>query len=381
MVDNLINTSFPALLLFTVFAFSVFVQLIYLWLVFNKVGLKRNLILPDERRGNPEPVSVVICAHNEFLHLRDNLPSILHQDYPEYEVLVVNHFSDDDTPYLLRKLQEQYPHLHVVTIEEELNFFTGKKFPLSIGIKSARYDRILLTDADCRPVSDQWIRWMSSGFDQRKEIVLGYGRYRYNKGLLNALIRFDTLHIALQYLGFALAGRPYMGIGRNLAYSKGLFFRNNGFISHYRIRSGDDDLFVNRVAVGSNTAVILHESSFTESEPKRTFGKWITQKRRHLSTATWYRPAHRFLLGFYVLTSILFYLTGITLLSLVWSLFPVLALFMVRIASQFIVFYLSMRRLGERDLLPFLPVMELTLIVLNGSMALANLWKKPVKWR
>ena len=211
MVDNLINTSFPALLLFTVFAFSVFVQLIYLWLVFNKVGLKRNLILPDERRGNPEPVSVVICAHNEFLHLRDNLPSILHQDYPEYEVLVVNHFSDDDTPYLLRKLQEQYPHLHVVTIEEELNFFTGKKFPLSIGIKSARYDRILLTDADCRPVSDQWIRWMSSGFDQRKEIVLGYGRYRYNKGLLNALIRFDTLHIALQYLGFALAGRPYMG--------------------------------------------------------------------------------------------------------------------------------------------------------------------------
>ncbi len=381
MVDNLINTSFPALLLFSVYIFTVFIQLMYLWLVFNKVSLKKHLETADTRTNTVEPVSVVICAHNEFGHLRENLPFILEQEYPEYEVLVVNHFSDDDTPYLLRTLQEQYPNLRVITIEEELNFFTGKKFPLSIGIKSARYDRILLTDADCRPVSGQWIRQMSAGFGQGKEIVLGYGRYRHYKGLLNALIRFDTIHIALQYLGFSLTGRPYMGIGRNLAYSKRLFFRNNGFISHYRIRSGDDDLFINRVAAGANTAVVLQENSFTESEPKRSFGKWITQKRRHLSTATWYRPVHRFLLGFYVLTSILFYVTGITMLTLAWSLLPVLTLFFLRIASQFIVFYRSMRRFGERDLLPFLPFLELTLIVLNGSMAMANLWKKPVKWK
>lgn len=381
MVDNLINTSFPALLLFTVFGFSVLIQLLYFWLVFNKVSLKKYLESPGARTNSLEPVSVVICAHNEFSHLRDNLPFILEQDFPEYEVLVVNHFSDDDTPYLLQTLREQYPNLRVITIEEELNFFTGKKFPLSIGIKSARYNRILLTDADCRPVSGQWIRQMSAGFDQGKEIVLGYGRHRHYKGLLNALIRFDTIHIAMQYLGFSLAGQPYMGVGRNLAYSKDLFFRNNGFIPHYRIRSGDDDLFINRVATGANTSVALHENSFTESEPKRSFGKWITQKRRHLSTATWYRPVHRFLLGFYILTSVLFYLTGITMLSFVWSVVPVLSLFIFRLASQFIVFYRSMRRLGERDLLPFLPVLELTLIVLNGSMAMANLWKQPVKWK
>jgi cellulose synthase/poly-beta-1,6-N-acetylglucosamine synthase-like glycosyltransferase len=343
-------------------------------------GFKQRYPVQSGATG-PAPVSVVICAHNESHHLKENLPLILGQDYPEYEVVVVDHSSDDDTHYLLRSFREQYPHLKVVTIREDLNFFTGKKFPLSIGIKSAQYEHVLLTDADCRPASGNWLSLMQSAFSKEKEIVLGYSPYTKQKGLLNRLIRFDTLHIAMQYLGFALAGIPYMGVGRNLAYKKQLFYRNNGFIAHYRIKSGDDDLFINRVAKDRNTTVMLHPDGFTFSDPKKTSGEWFTQKRRHLSTATFYRLHHKILLGLYSLTTILFYALFIILVSLQWSTIPVIALFVLRLASQYAVFARSASKLREKDLAVMVPVYEFILLVINSGCSLANLLRKPVRWK
>jgi cellulose synthase/poly-beta-1,6-N-acetylglucosamine synthase-like glycosyltransferase len=381
MIENLINTQFIPLLLLATLGLFILIQLLFYWLLFNRLGAKKVKPGKPGHDNVQKPVSVVICAHNEYHNLKDNLPLILQQDYPIFEVLVVNHASDDDTPYLLRSLQEQYSHLNVVTITEDLNFFTGKKFPLSIGIKSAKYDLVLLTDADCRPVSGNWISRMQSAFVPGREIVLGYSPYNRYRGFLNKLIRFDTMHIAIQYLTYAERGFPYMGVGRNLAYRKQLFYKHNGFIAHYRIRSGDDDLFINRVARGSNTAVMIHPDSYTLTEPCKTFGKWITQKRRHLSTGLLYKTRHRFLLGIYTLSSISVYLLSILLVSLQWSLIPVLSLFVLRLVSQYFVFSRGARRLNEVDLAPFVPVFELIIILLNLGLAIANLVKKPVRWK
>ncbi len=381
MIDNLLNTQFFPLLLFIIFGSAVLLQLIYYWFIFNRLASFRQRNPVQGRPSGSVPVSVVICAHNESRHLKENLPLILEQEYPKYEVVVVDHSSDDDTHYLLRNLREQFPHLKVVTIKEDLNFFTGKKFPLSIGIKSAQYEHVILTDADCKPASSHWLWLMQSAFTKEKEIVLGYSPYTTERGFLNRLIRFDTLHIAMQYLGFALAGIPYMGVGRNLAYKKQLFYRNKGFISHYRIRSGDDDLFINRVAKGGNTTVMLHPEGFTYSEPKKSSGDWFTQKRRHLSTATFYRTHHKILLGLYSLTTILFYALFIILVSLQWSTIPVIVLFVLRLASQYAVFARSASKLHEKDLAGMVPVYEFILLMINSGCSLANLLRKPVRWK
>jgi hypothetical protein len=222
---------------------------------------------------------------------------------------------------------------------------------------------------------------MQSAYSSSTEIVLGYGPYNRSKGLVNKLIRFDTAHIATQYLSFALAGIPYMGVGRNLSYVKPLFYRNNGFISHYRIRSGDDDLFINRVANRRNISIMTDPGSYTFSDPKQTFGKWITQKKRHLSTATHYRFIHKFLLGIYSLSLILFYLLTILLLGLNISIFPVTGLFVLRAVTQYIIMAKCMRQLGEKDLVPFVPVYELILLLLNTGTMISNIFRKPVRWK
>jgi cellulose synthase/poly-beta-1,6-N-acetylglucosamine synthase-like glycosyltransferase len=368
----------PLLLaLFIVFASCFILQMAFLWGILFRLKKGKDAVLPEEEPG----VSVVICAHNEYLNLQEKLPLILAQDYPEFEVIVVNHASDDDTGFLLTGLSDHYPQLKIVDIQADRNFFTGKKFPLSIGIKSAKYDKVLLTDADCRPAGIQWIRSMASAFRDKKEIVLGYGAYEKLPGFLNKMIRFDVATIAMQYLSYALSGIPYMGVGRNLAYRKSLFYRSNGFISHYRIRSGDDDLFINRVARKRNTTVMLNPDAFTFSNPKRTLGKWITQKKRHFSTATYYRPVHKFLLGLWSLTQALFWASLVALLSLQFAWIFVLGILGLMLVSRYVVYGRWLCRLQEKDLVWLLPVLELLMLLLNGGILLSNLVKKPARWK
>lgn len=381
MFENLLNTHFVPLFLLILLGIVFLIQMGYYWLMFSRLWRHK-----EGRRGvvvsnSKQPVSVVICAHNACHLLKENLPLILEQDYPDFEVVVVNHSSDDDTGYLLNNLEEKYPQLTSVNIKEDLNFFSGKKFPLSIGIKSAKHDLVLLTDADCRPQSKSWINQMQSAFIPKVDIVLGYGPYKHEGGLLNKLIRFDTAHIAIQYLSSALAGIPYMGVGRNLAYRKQLFFKNKGFIAHYRIKSGDDDLFINRVAKRANTTIMVNPESYVLSDPKETLGDWITQKRRHLSTSTYYKTGHKFLLGLYAFSTVLFYALFILMLSLNWSAAAVLLLVALRLGSQYLVFAGCLKRLREHDLIYLVPFYELLIILMNGGMMVANLIKKPVRWK
>jgi glycosyltransferase involved in cell wall biosynthesis len=377
MIDCLFNTQTLPLALLGLFVFSVLLHEAFYWLGFFRLARKGAAGLPETCPG----VSVVICAHNEYHHLKETLPAILEQDHPDFEVLVVNHSSDDDTAFLLQRLEEQYPCLKTINISQDLNFFTGKKFPLSIGIKSARHDMVLLTDADCKPSSRMWIRHMQSAYRPDTEVVLGYGPYSRAAGLLNKLIRFDTAHIAIQYLSYALAGIAYMGVGRNLSYLKRLFYSNQGFISHYRISSGDDDLFINRVAKRSNTAIMVHPDSYTFSDPKNSAGSWITQKRRHFSTNHLYRFHHRLLLGAYAASLFTFYTLLILLPALNWSVIPVLALFVLRMITQYIVFAGCFRRLNERDLIPLIPLYEILLLLVNAGVFISNVIRKPSRWK
>ena len=377
MLDRLVNLDTIPLVLLIIFSCFFLIQIAYYLIFFLRFAAFKGHAPAQAKTG----VSVVICAHNEYYNLRANLPLILEQDYPEFEVLVVNHASDDETSYLLSDLQRAYPRLKSIEIQENLNFFSGKKFPLAIGIKSAKYDKILLTDADCKPASPNWITNMQSAYSNGIKIVLGYSPYNRSKGLLNKLIRFDTAHVATQYLSYALAGLPYMGVGRNLSYLKSVFYDNKGFIPHYSIRSGDDDLFINMVAKKSNTAVEIHPGSFTISEPKKTFGHWITQKRRHITTARHYRFIHKFLLGSYSYILFCYYFLFALMLAMNYSIFPVIGLFVLRLAVQYMILSRCFRKLNEKDLILFIPLLEIVLLLLNTGISITNFFRRPTKWK
>jgi len=330
---------------------------------------------------NEEAVSIVIVARNEYLNLKRFLPKILNQNYPDFEVVLVNHSSTDDTNFLIKELQQEFPQLKYVEIKQDINFFQGKKFPLSMGIKSAKNDLLLFTDADCSPDSENWISEMVLAYKEDTEIVLSYGAYKTESGFLNKIIRYDTIRVAIAYLSFAKWRIPYMGVGRNLSYRKELFYKQKGFMSHYKIASGDDDLFVNKAATRRNCEIILNEKSKTISIPENNFSNWINQKRRHLSTGTNYKNVHLLLLGILELSTILFYILGIT--TLILSPFNIIALSLlsIRTALMLIIFKKFMIITNERKLLLLLPLLEIIIITLMPILNLSNLLIKQRKWK
>ena len=277
-------------------AIAVLVQLYYVWLVFGKLAFYKSL---DSPKPSPEPVSIIIAARNEYENLQKNLPAILEQDYPNFEVVVVNDCSWDESQKLLEGMQQQYPHLKVSQLIEQEKYPTGKKFALTIGIKAAANELLLFTDADCRPAGNQWLKLMQQKFISGKDIVLGYSPYSKSNSLLNLYIRFETLMTAMFYFSAAILQNTFMGVGRNLAYRKSTFFKHKGFASHQHILSGDDDLFVNQAATPYNVAIQLHPESFVYTEPKTSFETYARQKRRHMSTGKYYKPGHKRFLGMY----------------------------------------------------------------------------------
>jgi poly-beta-1,6-N-acetyl-D-glucosamine synthase len=335
------------IVLFILFCSAAAVQFFYyLWFY-----LAPALFRQSARSSTTPSVSVIICARNEAVNLGNFLPSVLEQDYPGFEVIVVNDCSEDNSDDVLGKFLTMYPNLRISSITKDPKFTHNKKFAQFIGIRAASNDILLFTDADCHPESSKWISNMVSCFTDGTEFVLGYGGFTAEKGLLNSYIRYDCMFIAMQYLGMAIRGIPYMGVGRNLAYRKEVFFRNKGFGAHNHIISGDDDLFVNANASRLNTRVKFGPESHTRSVPAATTGEWVKQKHRHLTTAKFYKLRDRLLLSLEPFSRMIFYTIFIILISFLYLWPYLLAVFGLRLVAQVIVFELMARKLNEKRIL------------------------------
>ena len=370
-----------------IFVLAWIIQMIYHWILFRRLAFYKK----QEKSCSYEPVSVIVCARDAYEYLLDIIPVLLKQDYPEYEVVIVNDCSQDQTEEYLKDLARNNPKINLVNLTQNLNFFQGKKFPLSMGIKSARHDLLLLTDADCVPSTDQWIKEMVKTYDKNTEIVVAYGPYFERKGLLNKLIRFDTLYIAMQYLSLALAKKPYMGVGRNLSYRKSTFMNNKGFTSHYNIPSGDDDLFISQVANKRNTNVYIDSVNRVESEPKRTWRTWIRQKRRHYSTGVKYKPQTNRILGLLLGSRLAYYPTLVALFFMPQAFnisfgeiyyFAIIGFFaLIHYITQFIIYHKSAKQLGERHLgLIFTPIYDCFFMIFTTILGVWSTFFKPKGW-
>ncbi|MGB3075594.1 MAG: glycosyltransferase [Chitinophagales bacterium] len=344
--------------LFILFISVVVVQLLFLLILFRSLAVYKS-----PKQAEWPPVTVIICARNEAVRLEKNLPLIMEQEYPDFEVVVVNDNSRDDSELLLMRMSAKYPRLVVRTITQESNIMQGKKYPLTVGIRAAKNEVVLLTDADCTPTGKKWIQSMAAVFNTQTQIVLGYAPYRKYNGFINKFIRYETFMTALCYLSFALARMPYMGVGRNLSYRKRIFFDNNVFPKHPHLISGDDDLLINKAATASNTIVQIEKDSFMFSEPKKSWDEYWEQKRRHVSTGKYYRFGHMMLLGLFSVTHLLFYCLFLMVVMYSSYLPEALILFSFRFLSQAIIFRAWMKKLGEEDLSWYFPVMDILFLI------------------
>jgi glycosyltransferase involved in cell wall biosynthesis len=364
-------------LLYT-FIVTVSIQCVYYLFIFSKFAFAKD----NHPSLKNIPVSVIVCAKNEAKNLTRLIPKLIEQKYKQFEIVLINDSSSDNTLEVMDSFKKICTNIKVVNIVNNEAFWGNKKYALTLGIKAASYDFLLFTDADCVPKSKHWITSMCSHFTNDKTIIIGYGAYaKKQKSVLNKLIRYETLLTAIQYFSYAKIGLPYMAVGRNLAYRKDVFFKANGFIRHLKIRSGDDDLFVNEVATSKNTNICFAKDSFTISKPKITLKEWFNQKRRHVSTSKYYKLKHKILLALFYGSQLFFWLLAITLLVVAFKPLIVITLIVIRMLFQYVIIAYSAKKLDETDLILPSTFLEFFLIVSQFYIFITNLISKPPHWK
>ena len=418
--------------MFWLYVAATLVQLALWWWIFRRLGIGYRVLVisraqcpvsntqhptsntqhptPDTQYPIPNtqyPITIIICARNEAENLRRYLPTVLAQEYPgDWEVIVVDDASEDETPAVLQFFLEKNPRLRVVRVFEKKHL--GKKHALAQGIAAAKFDNLLLTDADCEPASPHWLAHMAAALAEKPEteIVLGYGpvcppkeqrRVRVNPtpspspekegrrdivaahstspllfgggvgGGVESWSRFETAHTAIQYLSFALTGMPYMGVGRNLAFKKQVYERVGGFAAHLDLPSGDDDLLVNAAAHSKNVAICLHPESFVFSESKKTWREWARQKHRHLTAGQRYCRAHQAILTLVSASHVLHYFLFAVLL-VGSGMVSVVLLFFLRSLSVLFLYWKILPKLRESNLLSRVPIYDALLAAYYGAL-------------
>lgn len=368
----------PALLYYLLLLFGLTIGLQIIYQLIFMLGLSRK-----DHTTEPQllPVSVVVCAHDEEQNLKVLIPALLEQDHSLFEVIIVNDRSNDATFDMLLAEASRDHRLRMVHVNRTPPHVDNKKYALTLGIKAARYEWILLADADCVPTSKSWISTMSAAFHEQTNFVLGYSPYQKLPGFLNKVIRFEALVTAIQYVSFALLKMPYMGVGRNMAYRRSRFLEGKGFNNILNIIGGDDDLYVNQNASGKDTAVCVDRAAHMVSVPKLTWGEFYRQKIRHLSVGKRYKAIHKLVLGIFHATWILSWILGITLLALQYEWTLVASLLALRLAGWILTCSIASKRLSTRFELWLVPVLDFIYAfcyLVAGVRALAT---KRIQWK
>ena len=315
----------------------------------NQKSRKGSLAYTDQL----PPLSIILSAHDEAHHLQELLPLLLKQDYPKFEVIVINDASTDNTEEVLKTFEAKYPNLYHSFTPSTARYISRKKLSLTLGIKASKYDWLVFTELDCRPSGDQWLRTLARNFTDDTDIVLGYSGYAHHKGFQLANLSFNNLLLSARYLCMALAGRPYMGCGRNLAYRKELFYRNHGFSQQLNLKRGEDDLFINQAATSKNTRVETSSQATMRIEP-HTLRQHMTVRNDYHASARYFKGNQRAIWSFetgiqfffllYIMAGLL-----VSLLTHQWILAGIFAfIWLLKTTIQIALFRRTARTLGEQ---------------------------------
>lgn len=357
-----------SLVIVVVFALITFIELLYYYVLYARFAFRKRQPAPEVTLDSP-PVSVILVVKDAAAVLLKTLPRLLNQHYPHFELVIVNDNSKDDTKLLLLEYQQQYDNIHIVNLDSAVTSIRGNKYALSIGIRCAKYENMIFTDAECAPSSVHWLEHMASQFSDTQHIVLGYSTYMKRNNPINRMLHFDTMLSALQYFSLALVHSTYRGDHKNIGYTKTLFYKQRGFASHNHLVYGDEDIFISKAASRKNTAVVYDPDSYTVLQRQAYYKYWVHHKEGLYYTRKHNTAKNRFFLNFYGILNPLFYLALVLAILATYNqivmLAIVLGITLVRIISLYLVFGFAAKRLNEKQTIPALLFYDLLFAFLN----------------
>jgi glycosyltransferase involved in cell wall biosynthesis len=336
----------------------------------------------DNVEGRNEGISVILVLHDNHYYIENTLPLLLRQDYELFEVIVVYVGNNNDFAETLEGLAVAEPHFVTTRIKQTPLHVISNKMALNVGIKAARYDNILVTTPDARPVSARWLSLMAKGF-QKGEIVLGYAGIEKRKGFADKVIRSSRMFSSLLYITAAIRRKPYRGTIQNMGFAKRLYFDHKGF-GHLNLNIGEEDLFMQQLFTKDNYTIVMHPRATVRQTRWGGLGWWFGQCRLANHAYPFYPWRARTFIEWEAGSRLLFFVAALVAIILMPFEVKIAAGALVLLRFVIVVWQMSRvaRRLGEKSLMPLYfindllePVWEIVVVLSRKIKPIREIWR------
>lgn len=356
-----------ALAVLSAFALVTVIQLIYYFLIYGKFTFHRKKSAVSFKEV---PMSVVVVVRDNASQILQSLPKLLSQQYPAFEIVVVNDRSpDENTLFTIKEYSNRYPNIKFVDLSEAVSTSKGRKMAVSFGIKCATYENILVTSPDCEPSSVHWLSAMAANFQGQKKVVVGYSTYARRRTPYNAFLRYDNVVGAVQYFSHVLRNATYRADFNNIAFLRQLFYNQKGFTSFNHLEWGEEDIFVHRISGGDNTSVEYSPESMIVQNNIPSYGYWRSHKISLYYTRKFNSTRNRFSLSMFDATNMLFYvlltLSVVSAIHVPTFLYAAIGVAVVRVVGLYVSVGISAAKLCEKQIIPLILPFDLLFSVLN----------------
>ena len=250
------------LVLLTVFGVLFLLRLLHLFLFTGRVLFRKKV---DNNEAEKKPLSLILTIRNEEENLKNNLPKILSLENIDFEMVVVDDFSQDNSYLILGLLKDRYKRLTISALNQETKFST--KLALNIAIKATNNKWILTVPVSLAEVAAEWLDYISQATNNEKNVVIGYSTVARSKGFYNRLTRIENYFSYLKSTGYILNGIPFVYSVENVAFQKEKYFEIGGFGQKVTEHYANLELVINSFIRKKTTAVLFNkESSIRKTE-------------------------------------------------------------------------------------------------------------------
>jgi len=327
-----------------VFAVLFIISILFLFLFTGRILFRKKI-----QHSTAAPLSLIYTVRNEETRLKNNMAPVLSINGVDFEVIVVDDFSQDNSFQVLGMLRGRSDRLKVSTLQQETRFST--KMAQNLALKAASFEWILTVPISYENASIEWISGISNALDFNKTVVLSYCSAQNSGGFINRIYRIENYLSFTKSVGYILNNFPFVYSEENVAFQKKKYFEIGGHGLKISEQYANLELLINFFIRKKTTSILFESVTAIKKTEDLIWNDYLDILKKSLRIEKHLSGSKKAMLAFDEITKLLFPPVTVVVIILLFDLWPLFsALLLIMFIARLVIIKIMQNRLNERKI-------------------------------